>query len=82
MPLFCAYFTLLKEFYFKCTYTCVNNSVSVDTALAKTALSPHGGKTVKLLNTLQEEQDRREKKPLLRTDTEEVSALSLLFLAF
>lgn len=82
MPLFCAYFTLLKEFYFKCTYTCVNNSVYVDTALAKTALSPHGGKTVKLLNTLQEEQDRREKKPLLRTDTEEVSALSLLFLAF
>lgn len=77
MPLFFAYFTLLKEFYFK--YTCVNNSVSVDTALAKTALSPHGGKTVKLLNTLQEEQDRREKKPLLRTDTEEVSALSLPF---
>uniref|UniRef100_A0A8W8NA20 CAP-Gly domain-containing protein n=1 Tax=Magallana gigas TaxID=29159 RepID=A0A8W8NA20_MAGGI len=40
-------------------------------ALAKSALSPHGGKTVKLLNTLQEEQDRREKKPLLRRDTEE-----------
>ncbi|XP_078332068.1 kinesin-like protein KIF13A isoform X4 [Crassostrea virginica] len=41
-------------------------------ALAKSALSPHGGgKAVKLLNTLQEEQDRREKKPLLRRDTEE-----------
>ena len=48
-------------------------SLSVDTALAKSALSPHGGgKAVKLLNTLQEEQDRREKKPLLRRDTEEV----------
>lgn len=63
-------------------YKCVNNCVSVDTALAKSALSPHGGKTVKLLNTLQEEQDRREKKPLLRRDTEEVSVLGPLFLAF
>lgn len=81
MPLFCAFFFYSAERNFL-KYTCVNNSVSVDTALAKSALSPHGGKTVKLLNTLQEEQDRREKKPLLRRDTEEVSVLGPLFLVF
>lgn len=80
MPLFCAFFFYSAERNF--LKICVNNCVSVDTALAKSALSPHGGKTVKLLNTLQEEQDRREKKPLLRRDTEEVSVLGPLFLAF
>ncbi|XP_062573075.1 kinesin-like protein KIF13B isoform X4 [Saccostrea cucullata] len=40
-------------------------------ALAKSALSPHGVKAIKPLNTLQEEQNRRERKPLLRGDTDE-----------
>ena len=64
VPVFCTDMSVLLFMDF---------SLSVDTALAKSALSPHGGgKAVKLLNTLQEEQDRREKKPLLRRDTEEV----------
>ncbi|XP_055998502.1 kinesin-like protein KIF13B isoform X3 [Ostrea edulis] len=46
-------------------------SIAISPPLAKSALSPLGAKGMKPLNTLREEQDLREKKPLLRGDTEE-----------
>lgn len=46
-------------------------------ATPKSTISPHASKAVKPLRTLQEEQQQRERKPLLQQDTEEVSIVNL-----
>eukprot|EP00106_Octopus_bimaculoides_P019860 XP_014787302.1 PREDICTED: kinesin-like protein KIF13A isoform X12 [Octopus bimaculoides] len=64
----------IQDLSFQELYTSSSSHKSANSSYAatpKSTISPHASKAVKPLRTLQEEQQQRERKPLLQQDTEE-----------